>query len=248
MLIQIGTNLYNDVGDFERGADGADRLGPPRATSMGWLAPGGRPPRRGDELRPGDGARCVSRLDRRLADLRHRAGVGRCRHRIHRRSATHRLHRFGEFFVFVFFGLVATVGSSFLQTGRFSWASVAAGAMVGALAAAVLVVNNYRDLESDRRSAKITLAVHIGYAASRIEFAALVLLPFATLPLLAFLTGTGTRMLLPRASLPIATSSCGPRPGADQPRAEPASQAYRTARIRLRLAGVCGADALTRTE
>ncbi|MET1084676.1 MAG: UbiA family prenyltransferase, partial [Burkholderiales bacterium] len=110
----------------------------------------------------------------------------------------------GEFFVFVFFGLVATVGSCFLQTGQFSWASAAAGGMIGALAAAVLVVNNYRDLESDRRSAKITLAVRVGYVATRLEFAALVLLPFAALPLLAVLTGTGLWMLLPLASAPIA--------------------------------------------
>ena len=76
--------------------------------------------------------------------------------------------------------------------------------MIGALAAAVLVVNNYRDLESDRRSGKITLAVRVGYAATRVEFAALVLLPFAALPLLAVLTGTGLWMLLPAASLPVA--------------------------------------------
>ena len=119
--------------------------------------------------------------------------------------------------------------------------------MIGALAAAVLVVNNYRDLESDRRSGKITLAVRIGYAATRIEFAVLVLLPFAALPLLGVLTGSGARMLLPLASLPIAVlPHAGPRAGADQPRAEPAAQAHRTARIRLRLAGLCGAGALSR--
>jgi 1,4-dihydroxy-2-naphthoate octaprenyltransferase len=76
--------------------------------------------------------------------------------------------------------------------------------MIGALAAAVLVVNNYRDVESDRRSGKVTLAVRIGYAATRIEFATLVLLPFAALPLLAVLTGAGLRMLLPAAALPVA--------------------------------------------
>jgi 1,4-dihydroxy-2-naphthoate octaprenyltransferase len=76
--------------------------------------------------------------------------------------------------------------------------------MIGALAAAVLVVNHYRDLESDRRSAKLTLAVRVGYVATRLEFAALVLLPFAALPVLAVLTGTGLWMLLPVASAPIA--------------------------------------------
>lgn len=60
------------------------------------------------------------------------------------------------------------------------------------------------NLESDRHSAKITLAVRIGYAATRIEYATLVLLPFAALPVLAALTGTAPWMLLPAASLPIA--------------------------------------------
>jgi 1,4-dihydroxy-2-naphthoate octaprenyltransferase len=145
----------------------------------------------------------------------------------------------------LFFGLVATVGSYFLQTGRFAWAPAAAGAMIGALAAAVLVVNNYRDLESDRRSGKITLAVRIGYAATRIEFAVLVLLPFAALPLLGALTGSGARMLLPVAALPIAVFLMR-----DLARA-PISPALnpllkrRPGSNRLRLAGVCGAGALT---
>jgi 1,4-dihydroxy-2-naphthoate octaprenyltransferase len=204
VLIQVGTNLYNDVGDYERGADGADRLGPPRATSLRWLAPADVRRAAGTSfgLAMVLGAYLVSiggwpifviGLASVAAGIAYTGGP---------RPIAYTAS--GEFFVFVFFGLVATVGSYFLQTGQFSWASAAAGAMIGALAAAVLVVNNYRDLESDRRSGKITLAVHIGYAASRIEFAALVLLPFATLPLLAVLTGTGPRMLLPGASLPIA--------------------------------------------
>jgi 1,4-dihydroxy-2-naphthoate octaprenyltransferase len=204
VLIQIGTNLYNDVGDYERGADRADRLGPPRATSMGWLAAA-------DERRAAAtsfglamvlGAYLVSVggwpiLVIGLASIT--AGIsytGGPRPIAYTPS--------GEFFVFVFFGLVATIGSAFLQTGRFSWESAIGAVTIGALAAAVLVVNNYRDLESDRRSAKITLAVRIGHAATRMEFAALVLLPVPALPLLAALTGAGLQMLLPAASLPLA--------------------------------------------
>jgi 1,4-dihydroxy-2-naphthoate octaprenyltransferase len=204
VLIQIGTNLYNDVGDYERGADRADRLGPPRATSMGWLAAAEvrRAAATSFGLAMVLGAYLVSVggwpiLVIGLASIT--AGIsytGGPRPIAYTPS--------GEFFVFVFFGLVATIGSAFLQTGRFSWESATGAVMIGALAAAVLVVNNYRDLESDRRSAKITLAVRIGYAATRIEFAALVLLPFAALPLLAALTGAGWRILLPAASLPIA--------------------------------------------
>jgi 1,4-dihydroxy-2-naphthoate octaprenyltransferase len=204
VLIQVGTNLYNDVGDFERGADGADRLGPPRASSMGWLAPGDvrRAAATSFGLAMLLGAYLVSvggwpifvvGLASVGAGVAYTGGPRPIAY-----SAT------GESFVFVFFGLVATAGSWFLQTGRLSWAAAVAGAMVGAFAAAVLVVNNYRDVESDRRSGKMTLAVRIGYARTRFEFALLVLVPFAALPLLAWLTGTGARMLLPLAAVPIA--------------------------------------------
>jgi 1,4-dihydroxy-2-naphthoate polyprenyltransferase len=204
VLIQVGTNLYNDVGDFERGADGADRLGPPRASSLGWLAPADvrRAAATSFGLAMVLGAYLVSvggwpifvvGLASVAAGIAYTGGP---------RPIAYTAS--GEFFVFVFFGLVATIGSYFLQTGRFSWAPTAAGAMIGALAAAVLVVNNYRDLECDRRTGKITLAVRIGHAATRIELAVLLLLPFAALPLLGALTGTGTRMLLPVAALPVA--------------------------------------------
>jgi 1,4-dihydroxy-2-naphthoate octaprenyltransferase len=204
VLIQIGTNLYNDVGDYERGADRADRLGPPRATSMGWLAAADvrRAAATSFGLAMVLGAYLVSvggwpifviGLGSVAAGIAYTGGP---------RPIAYTAS--GEFFVFVFFGLVATIGTFFLQTGRFAWESAAAGAMIGALAAAVLVVNNYRDLESDRRVGKLTLAVRTGHAATRIEFAALVLLPFAALPLLAALTGAGLRMLLPALALPVA--------------------------------------------
>lgn len=204
ILIQIGTNLYNDVGDFERGADRADRIGPPRATSMGWLAAADvrRAAATSFGLAMVLGAYLVSvggwpifaiGLASIAAGISYTGGP---------RPIAYTPS--GEFFVLVFFGLVATTGSSFLQTGRFSWESAAGGVMIGALAAAVLVVNNYRDLESDRRAGKITLAVRVGYAATRREFAALVLAPFAALPVLAVLTGAGLWMLLPAASLPLA--------------------------------------------
>ena len=204
VLIQVGTNLYNDVGDYERGADGSDRFGPPRASAMGWLAPADvrRAAAASFGLAMVLGAYLVSVggwpvLVAGLASVA--AGVaytGGPRPIAYTGS--------GEVFVFVFFGLVATAGSAFLQAGHLSWAAAIAGAAIGAIAAAVLVVNNYRDLESDRQAGKITLAVRIGRAPTRIEFAALVLLPFAALPLFAALTGRGAWMLLPAAAAPIA--------------------------------------------
>lgn len=204
VLIQIGTNLYNDVGDYERGADRADRVGPPRATAMGWLAPGDvrRAAATSFGLAIVLGAYLVSVggwpiFAVGLASIA--AGIG---YTGGPRPIAYTAS--GEGFVFVFFGLVATAGSAFLQTGQLSWAAGAAGAMIGALAAAVLVVNNYRDLDSDRRSGKITLAVRIGRAATRVEFGALAVLPFAALPLLAALTDAGLAMLLPLAAAPVA--------------------------------------------
>jgi 1,4-dihydroxy-2-naphthoate octaprenyltransferase len=203
-LIQIGTNLFNDVGDYERGADASDRLGPPRATSMGWLAPADVRRAAGTSfgLAMVLGAYLVSVggwpiLAIGLASVA--AGVaytGGPRPIAYSAS--------GEFFVLLFFGVVATVGTHFLLTGRLSSAALVAGVILGALAAAVLVVNNYRDLDGDRRVGKITLAVRLGRAATRVEFALLVIVPFALLPLLGTLTHAGAWLVLPLASAPFA--------------------------------------------
>jgi 1,4-dihydroxy-2-naphthoate polyprenyltransferase len=206
MLIQIGTNLFNDVGDYERGADLPDRLGPPRATAMGWIAPADvrRAAATSFGLALVLGAYLVSVggwpiLAIGLASVA--AGIaytGGPRPIAYTAS--------GEFFVFVFFGIVATTGSHFLQAERFSPAALIAGTILGALAAAVLVVNNYRDLDSDLRAGKITLAVRIGRAATRVEFAALVAAAFALVPLLGAVTQAGAWVALPLAAAPFAAA------------------------------------------
>jgi len=93
----------------------------------------------------------------------------------------------GELFVFVFFGLVATAGTMYVQVGTVSLEGWLTGAAAGLLACAVLVVNNLRDIEQDRAAGKRTLSVRIGDRASRILFAVLVLLPFVLVVALAFL-------------------------------------------------------------
>jgi 1,4-dihydroxy-2-naphthoate octaprenyltransferase len=206
MLIQIGTNLFNDVGDYERGADLPDRLGPPRATAMGWLLPADvrRAAATSFGLALVLGAYLVSVggwpiLAIGLASVA--AGIaytGGPRPIAYTAS--------GEFFVFVFFGIVATTGSHFLQADRFAPAALIAGTILGALAAAVLVVNNYRDLDSDLRAGKITLAVRIGRAATRVEFAALVAAAFALVPLLGSVTQAGAWVALPLAAAPFAAA------------------------------------------
>jgi 1,4-dihydroxy-2-naphthoate octaprenyltransferase len=80
----------------------------------------------------------------------------------------------GEVFVFLFFGVVAVTGSYFAQTERLTWEAFVLAVPVGLLAAAILVVNNVRDLETDRRAGKRTLAVRLGRARARTLYLAMV--------------------------------------------------------------------------
>ena len=204
LLIQIGTNLYNDVGDFERGADRAERLGPPRAVSSGWLEAG--EVRRAVVIVFGlallAGAWLVwyggwPILAVGLASII--AGVGYTGGpRPIAYTAT------GELFVFVFFGLVAVLGSYYVQSLALTWAGVLSASIIGSLGAAVIVVNNYRDLDNDRAVGKRTLAVRIGRTWSRVEFVALVGLPYVLLLPLERFVHAGWWLLLPACSLPMA--------------------------------------------
>jgi 1,4-dihydroxy-2-naphthoate octaprenyltransferase len=84
----------------------------------------------------------------------------------------------GEVFVFVFFGLVAVLGTAYTQAGRVSWSTVAAAAGIGALACAILVANNLRDIPTDAAAGKRTLAVRLGDTSTRRLYAGLCALPF----------------------------------------------------------------------
>src|SRR5919202_4556843 len=88
----------------------------------------------------------------------------------------------GEVFVFLFFGVAAVAGSFFAQTEHWVWEAFALSVPVGLLAASLLVVNNVRDLETDRRAGKRTLAVRLGRARTRVLYASMVLAAFATVP------------------------------------------------------------------
>lgn len=89
---------------------------------------------------------------------------------------------YGEVFVFVFFGLVATVGSFYVQTLTITWTAVLCGVAAGSLATALLVVNNLRDIRSDAASGKRTLAVKIGDRSTRILYTVLIVVPFLLVP------------------------------------------------------------------
>lgn len=107
---------------------------------------------------------------------------------------------FGEVFVFVFFGLVATAGSFYVQRASLSWLALLCGAAMGSLATALLVVNNLRDLRSDRRSGKRTLAVRIGDRWTRVLYVALLVVPMLLVP---FIAGGSGRLLAALALLAL---------------------------------------------
>ncbi len=214
LLIQAGTNIHNDVSDFEKGNDLPDRVGPLRITAAGWAPPA--TVRRvavmvftaafvlGIYLANVGGWPIVAVG---LASL----GAGWL-YSGGPRPISHT--PLGEICVFVFFGLVAVGGSHWLQAGSLSLASFLGGCAIGAPAAAVLMVNNYRDMVGDRRAGRLTLASLLGPRASRQFYVLLLLLPFAVPPLLA---RTGHPWsLLAFLALPACLSLCA-RMGRSQP-------------------------------
>jgi len=200
-FIQIGTNLFNDVGDFLRGTDTPGRLGPKRAAAEGWLTPGTI--RGGAWLSFALAFACGIYLVAHggwpivaigLASL----AAGWAYTGGPKPIAYGPL---GEVFVFVFFGLVAVGGSYYLQTLAITPTALLAAALVGIHAAAVITVNNYRDLDGDARNGKNTLAVRLGRPAIRRIYAVEMLAPYALLLLFADL---GWPFALPLLSLPLA--------------------------------------------
>jgi 1,4-dihydroxy-2-naphthoate polyprenyltransferase len=203
VLIQIATNLHNDVSDFERGADDpGTRLGPRRATAEGWLSPAAV---RSGAVVAFSGAGIIGLwlawqggwpiLAIGVASIACAWGYSGGAKPIAYSSL-------GELFVWLFFGVAAVAGSYYLQAGRFDALAVAAGALLGMPAAAVLVVNNYRDRDNDRRAGRRTFAVVFGARASRFEYGILMLLPFLLLVPLALAGGAG--WLLPLIAAPWA--------------------------------------------
>ena len=206
LLLQTGTNLDNDVSDFQRGTDRAGRLGLPRATALGLLT--------------AHQVRSASRACFTLATviglmLAWRggwpilvAGIASAAAAMAYSGGPKPISYtpFGDFVVWLFFGLVAVSGSYYLQAMTLSPGVLIAATMVGLPASAVLVVNNYRDLDPDRAVGKRTLAVCLGRRFSRWEYAVLMLAPFALLGALAALTRLDVTLALPLAALPMAVA------------------------------------------
>ena len=204
LLLQTGTNLDNDVSDTERGTDRAGRLGLPRATAQGLLAP--------RQVRSASRA-CFALATAIGLVLAWRggwpilvAGVAAAAAAMSYSGGPRPISYtpFGDVVVWLFFGLVAVGGTYYLQTGSLSAGALTAATMVGFPATAVLVVNNYRDLDPDAAVGKRTLAVCLGRRFTRWQYAALMFVPFALLPLLGAASPLGVAAAVPLLALPSA--------------------------------------------
>jgi 1,4-dihydroxy-2-naphthoate polyprenyltransferase len=204
ILIQIGTNLANDYSDAKRGADTADRLGPVRVTSSGLIAP-----RRvlyatwiafAAALAVGIYLATVAGWEILVVGAASiAAGVlytGGPR--------PYGYAGLGELFVFVFFGLVAVNGSYYVQLEDLDLLPFLLSIPVGLLSTAILVVNNVRDLDTDARAGKRTLAVRLGRARTRILYVALVAGAFGLLPIGLWVGDGPAAGLIALAAAPLA--------------------------------------------
>lgn len=181
ILIQIGTNLANDYSDARRGADMADRLGPVRVTSAGLVAPSRV--LAATWIAFGLSALCGIYLTLLAGPIILVVGVLSIAAGVLYTGGPrpYGYAGLGELFVFCFFGLVAVNGSYFVQLERLDWLPFGLSISVGLLSSAILVVNNVRDMETDRRAGKRTLAVKLGRPATRRLFVAMVVGAFAVL-------------------------------------------------------------------
>ena len=203
LLVQIGTNFANDYYDFVRGADTAARVGPRRAVAAGLVSPA-----------------TMKRVMLATFAAAFAVGLGlvawggpwllavgvasiACGVAYTGGPFPLAYHGLGDVFVFIFFGLVAVGGTFFVQAGRVSVDALLAGAAVGFLAANILVVNNYRDVETDAAANKRTLVVRLGRGAARVQFAGSLILALAV-PAVFFARGFAPWVLLPLVLVPVA--------------------------------------------
>jgi 1,4-dihydroxy-2-naphthoate polyprenyltransferase len=204
IFIQIGTNLANDYSDAKRGADTADRLGPVRVTASGLVTP--QRVMRATWIAFGVAVLCGIYLTAvagwvilLIGILSIAAGVlytGGPR--------PYGYAGFGEVFVFLFFGLVAVNGSYYVQLEELDALSLGLSISIGLLATAIIVVNNIRDVETDRRAGKNTLAVRIGREAAVRLYGVLVAGAFVVLPIALLAGDAGALPLIGLLAAPLA--------------------------------------------
>lgn len=203
LLLQIGSNFANDYFDFFKGADTPDRLGPTRVTASGLITPaqlrGGMVVVFGLAALVGIYLIAVAGwpilavgVASILAAILYTGG-----------PLPFGYYGLGDLFVFIFFGLVAVCGTYYVQALDLNWPVVVAAVPTGVLVTAILVVNNLRDIETDRRAGKITLAVRLGPRGTRFEYLLLLLMAYV-LPLMLWLVyGYTWTVLLPWITAPL---------------------------------------------
>ncbi len=204
LLLQIGANFANDVFDFHKGADNAKRLGPLRVTQAGLLTP--RQVLTGMWLTFGLAAVLGAYLALIAGWPVILIGLAAIAAAIAYTGGPFPLgyHGLGDLFVFIFFGLVAVSGTYYVQAGSLSTLAVWTGVPLGLLITAILVVNNLRDLETDRASGKNTLAVRLGESGTRVEYLACLTGAYLTPLLLWILNLAPAWIILSWISLPWA--------------------------------------------
>jgi 1,4-dihydroxy-2-naphthoate polyprenyltransferase len=204
LLLQIGANFANDVYDYEKGADTAERLGPTRAVQAGLIAPAAM--KRGMYVVFALSLVIGAYLTTVAGPIVLGIGIASILSAIAYTGGPYPLgyNGLGDVFVFVFFGLVAVCGTVLVQTGQVPALALWCSVPVGALATAILVVNNLRDHEQDARVGKRTLAVRWGAQAVIYEYGLLLALSYAVPLYLATSSLQGRFVLLPLITLPLA--------------------------------------------
>ncbi len=203
VLLQVAANLANDLFDFRTGADSADRLGPPRAAASGLLTErellGGIAVILAATgvvglglVAVGGAIILVLGLLAAAAALAYTGGPW-----------PYGYHGLGEVFVFMFFGVVAVAGTTYLQTGAWEGLALVASVPVGVIVTAILTVNNLRDIDTDRAAGKRTLATRIGRRGAGLEFAGLLAVAYTVPPAMVVGGLSGPPVLLPLISLPL---------------------------------------------
>jgi 1,4-dihydroxy-2-naphthoate octaprenyltransferase len=170
LLVQTGTNFANDYYDHKKGADTAGRVGPRRAVAAGWVRPG--------TMRAAMWLVFAAAFLAGLTLLRFGGwpllaiGAASILCGIAYTGGPFPLayHGLGDVFVFVFFGLVAVGATYFVQTGALTPDAVPVASAIGLLSVNILLVNNYRDMETDAEAGKRTLVVRFGRGVARAQF------------------------------------------------------------------------------
>ncbi len=204
MLLQIGANFANDVFDFEKGADTAERLGPTRAVQAGLLS--ARSMRRGMLLVFGLALAIGLYLTYVAGPVILLIGCASIASAIAYTGGPYPLgyHGLGDVFVFIFFGLVAVCGTALVEIGRVPGLAFACAIPVGALATAILVVNNLRDRVTDLGAGKRTLAVRYGRGFALGQYRGLIAVSYLTPVVLALSGDANPEVLVTLLSLPLA--------------------------------------------